>query len=185
MSQFTKKAIMESFGKLIESKPLDRITVKDIVADCGVTRNTFYYHFEDIFDLAKTVLSERLSQIGTVFGQENDWEGFFLLLAKSITKNRRTIRNFIHSSKSKETSRFIRQILVTAVEKLFDRIADGKTIDPTMRAQIVEFYANAALATAMEKLDSGTEEAELWIRRICQYLYVGIRSAVESADQLL
>ncbi|MBQ7089723.1 MAG: TetR/AcrR family transcriptional regulator C-terminal domain-containing protein [Clostridia bacterium] len=185
MSQFTKKAIIESFEKLIESKPLDRITVKDIVADCGVTRNTFYYHFEDIFDLAKTVLSERLTQIGTVFGQENDWEGFFLLLAKSITKNRRTIRNFIHSGKSKETSRFIRQILVSAVEKLFDRIAEGKEIAPAMRTHIVEFYANAALATAMEKLDSGAEDAELWIRRICQFLYTGLSGAIQASEQLI
>ena len=184
MSQFTKKAIIESFEKLIESKPLERITVKDIVADCGVTRNTFYYHFEDIFDLAKTVLLERLSQIGSVFGQENDWEGFFLLLAKSITKNRRTIRNFIRSGKSKETSRFIRQILVSAIEKLFDHVAAGKAIDPALRQSIVEFYTNAALTTAMEKLDSGAEDAEAWIRHICQFIYVGIRGAIESADQL-
>ncbi len=185
MSQFTKKAIMESFGKLIESKPLDRITVKDIVADCGVTRNTFYYHFEDIFDLAKAVLSERLAQIGTVFGQENDWEGFFMLLAKSITKNRRTIRNFIHSGKSKETSRFIREILAYAVEKLFDHIADGKTLDPAIRNAIIEFYSNAAFTTAVEKLDSGAEDAELWIRRTCQFLYTGIGSAIDSAERFI
>lgn len=183
MSQFTKKAIMESFGKLIEVKPLDRITVKDIVADCGVTRNTFYYHFEDIFDLAKAALSDRLAQIGTVIGQENDWEGFFMLLAKNITKNRRTIRNFIYTGKSRETSRFIREIFINAVEQLFDYIAEEKTVDPIIRSQIIEFYANAVFANAVEKLESGAEDTELWIRRICQFLYTGIRSAVDSADQ--
>ena len=42
----------------------------------------------------------------------------------------------------------------------------------------------AALTTAMEKLDSGAEDAETWIRHICQFIYVGIRGAIESADQL-
>ena len=43
MSQFTKRAIMETFIKLLGEHPLDKITVKDIVEECGVNRNTFYY----------------------------------------------------------------------------------------------------------------------------------------------
>ncbi len=180
MSQFTKKAIMESFEKLIEIKPLDRITVKDIVADCGVTRNTFYYHFEDLFALAKAVLLERLSQIGSSIGQEHDWEEFFMLLAGNITQNRRSIRNFIHSGKSKETSRFIREILAYAVERLFDHLAQGKTIDPTDRNFIITFYSNAIFTTALEKLDAGAEDAEVWIRRICRALYTGLESSIKN-----
>ena len=45
MPNFTQKAIKESFIKLLNEKPLHQITVKDIVEDCGVNRNTFYYHF--------------------------------------------------------------------------------------------------------------------------------------------
>ena len=41
MAQFTKQAIINSFLKLLEEMPLDKITVKDIVEDCGVNRNTF------------------------------------------------------------------------------------------------------------------------------------------------
>ena len=33
---------MDSFIKLLNAKPLDKITVKDIVEDCGINRNTFY-----------------------------------------------------------------------------------------------------------------------------------------------
>ena len=40
MSQFTKKAIIDSFVKLLNKTSLDKITVKDIVDDCGVNRNT-------------------------------------------------------------------------------------------------------------------------------------------------
>lgn len=46
---FTKKAIRESFLHLIAKKPLDKITVRDIVDDCGINRNTFYYYFQDIY----------------------------------------------------------------------------------------------------------------------------------------
>ena len=56
MSQVTKRALAASLIKLLSQKPLDKVTVKDIIEDCGVNRQTFYYHFEDIPDLLKWVL---------------------------------------------------------------------------------------------------------------------------------
>ena len=49
MPSFTKKAIMETFLYLVEKKPLEKITVRDLVDECGVNRNTFYYYFQDIY----------------------------------------------------------------------------------------------------------------------------------------
>ena len=44
LANFTQKAIRASFIKLLNQKPLSQITIKDIVDDCGVNRNTFYYY---------------------------------------------------------------------------------------------------------------------------------------------
>ena len=41
MASFTRKAIMDSFMKLVDQRPISKITIKDIVEDCGVNRNTF------------------------------------------------------------------------------------------------------------------------------------------------
>ncbi len=67
---FTKKAIMDSFLHLIEKKPLDKITVRDIVDDCGINRNTFYYYFQDIYAVLEEyceVLVKKLPQNGSIF----------------------------------------------------------------------------------------------------------------------
>ena len=45
MANFTKKAIKDTFISLLKTKPFNQITVKDIVDECGVNRNTFYYHY--------------------------------------------------------------------------------------------------------------------------------------------
>ena len=42
MQNLTRKAIMDSFVKLLNERPLHRITVKNIVEDSGVNRNSFY-----------------------------------------------------------------------------------------------------------------------------------------------
>ena len=58
MANFTKKAIKDTFISLLKEKPFNQITVKDIVDECGVNRNTFYYHYEDINDLLENVITE-------------------------------------------------------------------------------------------------------------------------------
>lgn len=49
MPSNTKQAIIESFLHLAAKKPPEKITVRNIVDDCGVNRNTFYYYFQDIY----------------------------------------------------------------------------------------------------------------------------------------
>ncbi len=49
----TKQAMAESLKKLMQKKPLSKITVNEIITDCDINRNTFYYHFENIYDLLK------------------------------------------------------------------------------------------------------------------------------------
>ena len=57
MSQLTRKAIVQSFIKLLNEMPLDKITVKDIVDDCGVNRGTFYYYYQDVYALLEEIFA--------------------------------------------------------------------------------------------------------------------------------
>lgn len=63
----TKNTIGKSLHKLLQKKPLDEITVKEIVEDCGISRQTFYYHFQDIYGVVEwrfqQVSQELLEQI--------------------------------------------------------------------------------------------------------------------------
>ena len=46
-----KRTIAEMLIKLLEHKPVDKITVKELVDACGISRQTFYYHFQDIMEV--------------------------------------------------------------------------------------------------------------------------------------
>lgn len=56
MVQLTKTAIMEAFARLLAHAPMEQITVQAITAECGISRNTFYYHYGDVYALLKTLL---------------------------------------------------------------------------------------------------------------------------------
>ena len=56
----TRKLIMDAFIELSSQKEFKDITIKDITTEAMINRATFYYHFEDIYDLLEKVLSEVL-----------------------------------------------------------------------------------------------------------------------------
>ena len=47
----TKILMAEALKKMIKERPFSKITVQDIVSECNINRNTFYYHFENNYDL--------------------------------------------------------------------------------------------------------------------------------------
>lgn len=47
----TKILLSETIKKLMVKTPLERLTVTDIVKEAGLTRQTFYRHFRDKYDL--------------------------------------------------------------------------------------------------------------------------------------
>lgn len=75
MRQTTKEAMAETFLDLLERRAIDKITVKDIVTECGVNRQTFYYHFHDIYDLMEWSLARSLEKYaGQSLTVEMDWK---------------------------------------------------------------------------------------------------------------
>ena len=67
MKPNTRKAIKESFMLLLNQKPLSKITVKEIVANCGINRNSFYYHYSDIPTLLEEILIGTAESTATPF----------------------------------------------------------------------------------------------------------------------
>ena len=57
----TRASIIEAFAQLLEERPINKITVKDIVNRCDINRNTFYYHLPDIPSLLVEMMEEKVN----------------------------------------------------------------------------------------------------------------------------
>ena len=51
MREDMKILIAENFTALLEKEDIDKITVKQLIEECHISRQTFYYHFRDIMDV--------------------------------------------------------------------------------------------------------------------------------------
>lgn len=96
MTEMTKILLSKSFKKLLSKKMLNKITVKDIVNDCKLTRQTFYYHFQDIYELLDWTYK---NEIGELLNEpnSNSWEKVVVNFLSYIRENRSMYLNTMNS----------------------------------------------------------------------------------------
>ena len=55
--------LAQSLKRAMRKKPFSKITVSELIQDCGLNRKTFYYHFDDIYDLMKWMFEEEAIKV--------------------------------------------------------------------------------------------------------------------------
>ncbi len=126
MAQITKKMITESVFRLAEKKPLNKITVRDITDDCGITRNTFYYYFHDIYDVFITYVESRMTEIYEKTTSDKGLFDFMELAAsyKKVWLN--CYKTIGHETLSKFAGEKIRSLIIKTFEAegYYDKISE-------------------------------------------------------------
>ncbi len=67
----TKKKMADALKKLVKNKAFTKITVSEICTECSINRNTFYYYFENMYDLLYWVYDQEIKNIVTSFQCSN------------------------------------------------------------------------------------------------------------------
>ena len=152
MSRRTKNEIVKTFLELLKEHSLDKITVKDIVEDCGVNRNTFYYYYRDIYDLARQIFAEGAWGVGPANGCPP--EERVEKLARYMRENRRAIRNMYRSVGRDAAEKYLSGILGDMPATLVADAAAGCTDrDALQRAN--RFVLHTAAGLLFDWLDEG------------------------------
>ena len=123
MSDITKRAISVSLKKLLCEKSLSKITVQDIADDCGINRQTFYYHFQDIYDLVEWTCIEDTEKVLKENRTYDTWQEGFLAVFALAKKDKVFIDN-IYRSVSLE---MLEQYLYRLVYPLLKNVVDEKS----------------------------------------------------------
>lgn len=93
MVQYTKRAIEDTFLRMMNEQNLDRITVKDLVEECGVNRNTFYYHYDDIPDLLEKIFLREKDRVLNRDYSNVSYQEALTQVIELLLENRRAISN--------------------------------------------------------------------------------------------
>ena len=178
MSQTTKRALAASLKKLLEQKPLDKITVTDIAEDCGVNRQTFYYHFQDIYDLVEWIYtSEATAAIG---GKKtyDTWQEGFLHIFQYVLDNRAFVTRTYHSLSREHLESYLYHEVYDLLWGVVEEKAAGLSVREEDRAFIAHLYKCALVGLVLEWIGGGMKGEP---REIIDRLELVIRGSIPQA----
>jgi len=163
MSELTKKAIIAAFISLADTTPIEKISVTQITDMCGISRNTFYYHYEDIYALVKDIVHTKSVKLFNIDLTSITWEEAWIRAAQYTKKNRRFIRN-IYDGVGRDTfEEYMLSITDGAIRKSFlERLPVGELSDTEREAFLYVAKKNfAMIAIDWIKSDGSADPVQL------------------------
>ena len=114
-----KEILAESFRELAGSKPVDKITVPNIIENCGYSKTTFYRLFKDKYDLMAWDYAQRLQAIvGQTEKADYEWKQILWDVAFLYNEQKDYLRNLLlHTSGYETFSKHMKQLHIESLTK--------------------------------------------------------------------
>ena len=163
MSQITKRALASALKELLEHKPLNKITIADITEQCGVNRQTFYYHFQDIYALLEWIYTTDAQRLLEGKRDGDTWQQGFLQVLEYIRDNRALVRNTYHSVSRELLEGYLYRVTYQLMRDVVEERAAGTQVPEEDRAFLAHFYKYAFVGLVLDWIRTGMkgEPAEL------------------------
>ena len=180
MKSTSKEQIQSSFRHLIFVKSLDKITVRDIVEDCGLTRNTFYYHYEDIYDLFDDYLDMQTQQAWNSLPANTPWDRMLLTMICGIFDSPQTGRHIMNSKKSDTMRLYLNRLLEAVIDRYIHEKMSGLQVTSADRRMICDSVTHGIYGI-LEQWITGPDAPAMKsnLGRLLRSFEGGIRSALE------
>lgn len=173
----TKRTLAASLKKFMEKKPLSKITVSEIIADCGVNRKTFYYHFTDIYALLKWMLEEEAVEVVKQFDLMVDYREAILFVMDYVKANKHLLCCAYDSMGRDEMKRFFYADFIGIMRSAVDNTEQqlGVQVDAGFKQFLTHFYTEAAAGLLIDEFtDKEGHEPE----QAVEYLSLVLKSSL-------
>ena len=183
--KYTKNLIREVFIKMLNEKPLDKITVTDIAKKCEINRNTFYYHYQDIYEILTEIFQKEIQKVIDEYNDTLSWEESFLLAAEFALENKRAIYHIYNSVRREELEDYIYNVAGNIMTRYVEKKSEGIPASEGDKNLIATFYQSALTEMVLRWIEGGMEEdTDIIIRRIGQLFNGNIKLSLKRSVEL-
>lgn len=173
----TKKTLAESLKNIMKKKSFSKITVSEIISDCGLNRKTFYYHFEDIYALLKWMLESEAVEVVKQFDLIVDYEEAIHFIMDYIEKNDYIISCAYDSIGRDEMKRFFFSDFKELVSSIIDSAEEevGKALSDDYKSFLCFFYTEALAGILIDWIKNRKERNR---QQVTEYLVKTIKASL-------
>lgn len=149
MARRTQAIIMQAFVDLLAQKPLDKITVKDVIEKADINRNTFYYYYENLPSLLDALLDQELQKFSTSSEKSQSFAKEYVRAYSLVRNNKRAVYHIYQSECRQSISRFLETAAEMFVEWFVRKAAEPYHLDEDGIYYVTHFYSYAIVGMTM------------------------------------
>ena len=158
MNNITKNALEESLKKFLLQKPLDKITISDLTADCGISRMAFYYHFKDVYDLVEWSCIEDAARALQGKKTYDTWQEGLLQIFEAVLENKPFILNVYRSVGRERVENYLYTLTYQLIEGVVEEQSENLIVTETQRKFIADFYKYSFVGVMLDWIKRGMKE---------------------------
>lgn len=185
--QYTKNLIKKEFIKLLEERSFNSITISMLAERCEINRNTFYYHYDDVYSLVKEILSDEIERVDKEFNSTASWEKSLISASSFFLDNKTAAQNLFMSIDKKDTDLYLYKICESVMTMYVENECLTKNIKAKEedKALVIDFY-RAALVGLLEKwiLDGMEKSPDDFIYRVGKLFDGNIERSLRISEKL-
>lgn len=180
MSQVTKRALEASLKNLLLKKPLNKITINDITEDCGMNRMTFYYHFQDIYDLVEWACMEDAKRALENKKTHDTWQQGLISLLHAVRENKPFIVNVYHCVDKAQVERYLTPLTDDLLLGVVEEESGTMTVREEDKEFIAQVYSYCFVGIMLDWIkEDMKEEPEALTRRLALVLEGDVHAALK------
>ncbi|MDO4304159.1 MAG: TetR-like C-terminal domain-containing protein [Bacillota bacterium] len=184
MSNTTKLALEASLKKLLLHKKIDKITINDLTADCGISRMAFYYHFKDIYDLVEWVCVEDGKRALKDKKTYDTWQEGMHQIFEAVVENRPFILNVYSAVSRKKIESYLYKLTYQLIADVVEEKCVGTKLQEGDKAFIAEFYKYGFVGIMLDWIDRGMkDDYEEIVRKMSITLHGNITNSIHNFEQ--
>lgn len=183
MANFTKQAIKSTFLNLLRERPLNEISVKMIVENCGINRKSFYYHYRDIPDLIDEITAEGADSILESIRTLTATEDSVREIVGAFQQNRQLILNIYHSVDRLTFDRTLLKNCDRIMRAYIDAALEGQSICESDYELLVRAYRSTCFGLISEWLLEGMrQDPTPALLRLCELRRGTLEETIHKCD---
>ena len=173
MANFTERAIVETLNDMLKVHTIDKITVKDLTEACGISRNTFYYHFHDIYEVIAKYLIDQTESMLKAHEEDESWENLFIDMLTFLYDNKKVVDHIYRSVDSDSLDRFLDTVVYQYTRSVVEaESGKGRYSDRTI-SLAADFYMNALLGAVFGWIESDMKESPAELAHLYNSVFSG------------
>lgn len=173
MPNRTKEMLAESLMKLLARRTLDKITIQDIVDDCGYNRQTFYYHFHDIYDLIDWIFAAQTQELIEKCRACGSLDVGVEAVIAYIRENRRLILNILRSVNGEKLLDNLYRSAQSIVLSALENHPGVQELSTEYRELVAEAFKYALAGLLIDWMRAGIPEDLVNKVRTMKAVYIG------------